>query len=143
MKHKSMTYNLASPWEPVVILPSQVCDRSACTRSPEIALVVAMIEDALQCILRNTGALHGRHRREFVDACNWVCSDRRDWPFAFANVCDMLGLDAAAVRQSVQRQLARACKADTPADAAILRYFASPHDRESVGSAPVEEELSP
>jgi len=63
------------------------------------ALVLAVLEDALQCIER------GRRRRTFharrlaADAEAWVRSDRQDWPFSFLNICEVLGFEADAFRK--------------------------------------------
>jgi hypothetical protein len=63
------------------------------------ALMLAVLEDALQCIER------GRRRRTFharrlaADAEAWVRSDRQDWPFSFLNICEVLGFEADALRK--------------------------------------------
>jgi hypothetical protein len=83
------------------ILPSQV---SAGVRwdgdtSGPRALMLAVLVDAVQCIEQ------GRRRRRFhaqrlaAEAETWVRSDRGDWPFAFVNVCEVLGLDPDALRK--------------------------------------------
>lgn len=69
------------------------------THSPEARLVVAILEDAVQCVLDNVQAPPGPRRREFLQARAWFLDDRRDWPFAFANLCDVLNLDVRAVRE--------------------------------------------
>lgn len=94
-------YSATAFFEPVILLPSQLAHCSAHS-IPELKLVAAILEDALLCINRRAGARRGRRRREFMDAWHWLWNDRRDWPFAFRNVCDLLGLDAAAVRQHVR-----------------------------------------
>jgi hypothetical protein len=66
---------------------------------PEISLVAAIFEDALRCVQR---ASRGVTRRQSSDAFEWIASERRDWPFAFVNVCDFLGVDAKAVRKRLQ-----------------------------------------
>ncbi len=101
MKQMSVTYNLTPLWEPAVILPSQTVNRRL-ARMPEMRLVVAMFDDAVECIVRNVGARCGTPRREFLEARDWLWDDTRGWPFAFANVCDVLGLDATAVRERLE-----------------------------------------
>src|SRR5262249_46593201 len=93
--------------QPTSLLPSQLAVRTGVGRIPEVRLLVAILEDALQCIARNAAAHAGRHRRQFHDAYAWVFEEpAEEWPFAFANVCGVLGLDAAAVRLRVQEILA-------------------------------------
>ncbi|MFI5397749.1 MAG: hypothetical protein ACHQ9S_19610 [Candidatus Binatia bacterium] len=101
MKRTSVTYNLTPLWEPAVILPSQMVNRRL-ARMPEMRLVVAMFDDAVECVVRNVGARCGTRRREFLEARDWLWDDTRGWPFAFANVCDVLGLDATAVRERLE-----------------------------------------
>src|SRR5262249_45738358 len=63
------------------------------------ALMLAVLEDAVQCIE------HGRRRRTFsarrlaADAEAGVRSDSRDWAFSFATVGEVSGFEAAAVRR--------------------------------------------
>ena len=62
---------------------------------PEISLVAAIFEDAVRCVQRASG---GMTHRESSEAFQWIASERRDWPFAFVNVCDFLGVDVKTVR---------------------------------------------
>ena len=62
---------------------------------PEISLLAAIFDDAVHCIRRDGG---GITHRQTSEALAWIASGRRDWPFAFANVCDFLGIDAEDVR---------------------------------------------
>ncbi len=96
----------AALWRPVAVLPSQLAHNNWRQCSPEMRLVAAMLEDAVLSVTRLSGTRRGRRRREFLDAWNWLWNERRDWPFAFKNVCDLLALDASAVRRRVQRALA-------------------------------------
>lgn len=93
-------------WEPTTILPQQFAPVSFHRRAPEMQLVAAILEDALQCISRNVGTPRGRRRRDFTEACRWLFQDdHRDWPFAFNNICDLLGLNIVAVRERVERAI--------------------------------------
>jgi hypothetical protein len=96
--------------EPATLLPSQFIDAAGHRCRPEMELVAAILEDALHCIAHNVNTRSGRRRRDFLDAYQWVWKDQRDWPFAFTNVCDLLGLEPSAVRQFVQRLIS--AKAD-------------------------------
>jgi len=66
---------------------------------PEISLVAAVFEDALRCVQRRS---RGATPSQFSEAFQWIASDRHDWPFAFANVCAFLRLDAKAVRERLR-----------------------------------------
>jgi hypothetical protein len=102
MKHTASAYNTVPLWEPVAFLPCQMADRTGRAHRPELRLVAAMLEDALQCVFRNATAVCGPRRREFLEACDWLWDDSHDWPFTFANVCDLLNLEGSAVRQCVR-----------------------------------------
>lgn len=97
----------------------------------------AVLEDAFLCILKNVGARERRRRRQLQDASVWFCSDSREWPFAFLPLCDMLGLDAAAVRQRVRLLLARDADATAPAAPAHVappmeRFIGRPNGRPAI-----------
>jgi hypothetical protein len=66
---------------------------------PEFSLVAAIFEDAVRCVHR---ASRGVTDRQFLDAVEWIASERGDWPFAFVHVCGFLGVDAAAVRKRLR-----------------------------------------
>ncbi len=115
MKQPSTAYNTTPLWEPVFVLPSQLPLRGNYLNSPEMHLVAAIFEDAVHCVLRNTGVRRGRRWYEYLEARDWIMDDRRDWPFAFANICELLTLDVTAVRESLRDVLAGDQRgADTP-----------------------------
>jgi len=102
MRQTATAQSVAPMWEPATLLPSQLGSNDGRTHRPELHLVSAIFEDALHCVLRNVDARRGRKRREFLDACDWFWSDADEWPFAFANVCDLLAIDRAAVREMLR-----------------------------------------
>lgn len=95
-------YSVAPLWEPLTVLPSQFTRSKVHRSCPEMHMVAAIFDDALQCVLRNADARSGQRLQAFRGAWDWFWDDTRDWPFACANVCDLLALDIAAVRQCVQ-----------------------------------------
>ena len=101
MKYPSTAYNSAPLWEPMSLLPSQLPLRGSYLNSPEMHLVAAIFEDAVNCVLRDVRPRRGRRWYEFLEARDWIMDDRRDYPFAFANVCELLTLDVTAVRESL------------------------------------------
>jgi len=88
-------------FHPLSILVPQTVVRDLARRSPEMRLVVAILEDAVRAVVRNRDPRYRRDELEFLQARAWLLDDSRDWPFAFANLCDWLGLDMSAVRQSL------------------------------------------
>jgi len=63
------------------------------------ALMLAVLADAVQCIERGRQRRTFRARRLAADAEAWVRSNRRDWPFSFVNICEVLGFEADAFRK--------------------------------------------
>jgi len=106
MRQTATAQRVAPMWEPAMLLPSQVNTNHGRMHRPELHLVSAIFEDALNCVLHNVGAGRGRKRREFLEACDWFWSDDQEWPFAFANICDLLAIDGAAVRETLRAYVA-------------------------------------
>ncbi len=60
------------------------------------ALMLAVLEDGIRSYL-------GGSKIIAQDAEYWICSHRRQSPFSFVVVCEMLGLDPDAVRSTLKR----------------------------------------
>ena len=103
MERASSAPSVWPHWEPAIMLPTQLLPRGSSAASPEMRLVVAIMEDAWNCVTHRAGSRNRRARRDFMEAYQWFCDERRDWPFAFNNVCDLLGLDATVVRRRLRR----------------------------------------
>ena len=99
----SRSWTVASVTQPATLLPCQYADASASRLVSELALVAAILEDALRSLARRDP--NGPRRREFVEAREWLLDDNRAWPFAFRNVCDLLRVDAAALRSTFHDRL--------------------------------------
>ena len=65
------------------------------------ALMLAVLEDAVQCIERGRRCRRFHTRRLAAEAEDWMRSDRRDWPFSFVYVCEVLGFEPDALRNRV------------------------------------------
>jgi hypothetical protein len=87
-------------FEPVGILPSQTSVGAtwASDASGPIALMLAVLEEAARSIERGRRRRHPRTSILAAEAAAWVRCDSREWPFAFASICDVLGLDVDAAR---------------------------------------------
>jgi hypothetical protein len=82
--------------EPDLMLPVQVQPRARADVLPEMRLMVAVLQDAVDCIRKRSAAdPTGRTAR---DAAAWMSSRDTDWPFSFERICEALGLDADRVR---------------------------------------------
>jgi hypothetical protein len=98
----STAWKGSSLTQPAVLLPCQYPARSGGT-IPELALVAAILEDAVRSL--STIDPYGPRRRQFIEARDWLLDDDRTWPFGFRNVCDLLGIEPTALRKSIGASL--------------------------------------
>jgi hypothetical protein len=70
---------------------------------PEKRLMLAVLEDAIECFQDHYAARCGNSRRAFVDAERWIFGTNRDWVFGFENICSALGFDPEYVRKGLRR----------------------------------------
>ncbi|MGD9762561.1 MAG: hypothetical protein AB7V27_02440 [Candidatus Binatia bacterium] len=97
-------------FEPDIMLPAQyfaVLCKSA-PQGPEYSLVLAMLQDALECFQKYRFATDGNGRELYEEARSWIDSGDRKWPFSFENVCDILKIDSDFLRRGLDRWAARA-----------------------------------
>jgi hypothetical protein len=72
------------------------------TVAPERRLMIAVLEDAINCVTKYRFATDGRGRRLLDEEQQWLLSDETHWPYSFECICDVLDLDAHAVRQGLR-----------------------------------------
>jgi hypothetical protein len=91
------------------ILPPQYWSVSAAGRGePERRLMLAVLQDAVITLTRHSERSSSHSRRIVEEAQRWFASNSRAHPFAFAAICDVLGLDVDYVRAAIRRLHARA-----------------------------------
>lgn len=88
------------------LLPSQY--HGSYFSTPAQRLAFAVLEDALTVLTSPLPPPRRRYdyanaTRERREAIVWLQSDRRDYPFAFAAICDVLGLSVAPARYGILR----------------------------------------
>ena len=94
------THPVAVRFSPAPVMPTQfdgIWHRTR-SRSPECALLIAMLLEARTDLRKYRHARRHRDQRCYVSAWTWVVSDDREWPFSFVNVCEVLKLDTASMR---------------------------------------------
>lgn len=81
-------------------LPAQFYDIWYKTRyvSPERALVLAMVWQAVIDLRKYRFASRRRQQRLYMEAYRWVSSDDRQWPYAFCNVAEVLNMAPERLR---------------------------------------------
>ena len=115
---------LSSGFEPETILPSQLLDAShlGAARQPEKRLMLAVLEDGIATFQRTLSATTRRARREFDEVRAWIASDDTAWPYAFLNVCHVLGFDPDYLRAGLARLLERATALPVGAKVVPIRF---------------------
>ena len=99
---------------PDSVLPEQFYPQSNNTTvRGEVALMWAVLEDALICFQRQFQK-HGSHwQQRGQEAEAWFFSEDTRWPFSYLNICAGLGIDPAALRLSLPRW--HQCQSPSPA----------------------------
>jgi hypothetical protein len=87
-------------------------------QAPEEQLMIAVLQDALDCLVKYRFATTHFERRLFEDARRWILADRAVGPFSFAFICATLGLETNAVRRCLRANATaqRTSRAAEPSD---------------------------
>lgn len=93
---------------PEAALPTQFADIWHRSRaiSPERALTLAVLWEAVLDLQRFRFATRRRQQRLYWEAYQWVVSDDRSWPYSFANLCDAVNLTPESVRRQLLGEMA-------------------------------------
>jgi hypothetical protein len=116
---------LAGFLQPDVILPTQFFQslRSKSQFNGERRLMIAVLEDAVNCFMKQLHAIDPKARQLFLEAAEWISDDDRTWFFAFENVCDTLDLNPEYIRAGLFKW--RAAERRRVGDAALAAAVAS------------------
>jgi hypothetical protein len=95
---------------------------------PELALMLAVLEDGINCFKDNASAASEEKRKLYEEAKEWIFSDDSDWIFSFVSICEAFDLNPAYIRRGLRSALERAGggrgKKDDEVDAAEHRFVA-------------------
>lgn len=93
----------ASLFEPDTIVPAQYFEnlRKTTLAEPEKRLMLAILEDAVNCVQGRLSAHDGRNKRISQQAEEWIFRLGGDWVFGFENICMFLGFDPEYMRQGL------------------------------------------
>ena len=72
----------------------------------EVALMQAVLEDAIECFEKQFGTPRFRDYRIAREAEQWLFTDDYQWPFSFVNICSVLGTDPEYIRRGLNKQKA-------------------------------------
>jgi len=114
----------AAGFEPETILPSQLLDTShfGAAMQPEKRLMLAVLEDAIATLQRTATATSRIGTRDFDEVRTWLASDDTSWPYAFVNICHVLGFDPSYLRRGLDRWLAGARQRALAGKVVPMRY---------------------
>ncbi|HEX2226777.1 MAG TPA: hypothetical protein VHM64_06530 [Candidatus Binatia bacterium] len=76
-------------------------------QQPEIRLMLAVLEDAINCYQDNVFATNKKRVQLFKEAEEWFMSDDASWIFSFVSVCSILNLEPDYFRMGVRRWAAK------------------------------------
>ncbi|GIW42278.1 MAG: hypothetical protein KatS3mg076_2855 [Candidatus Binatia bacterium] len=135
MKDHSVGEAYPQLFQPDTILPSQFF--AALGRrgrhEPELRLVIAILQDAIECYQKHLFARDQKSRQLFRDAEEWIFSGDKEYFFSFENVCMLLNIDPDWLRQGLLRWRARQ---------EALRAGQRPKDAEKEVGAEADENLA-
>lgn len=90
-------------FQPDVILPAQFLARRGARADGERHLMLAVLEDGINCFRDNLRATRESERRLFREAEEWIMGEEQVGPFSFREICHVLGLDPDYLREGLER----------------------------------------
>ncbi len=92
-------------FEPDALLPAQfyAAFRTGSAIAGEKRLMLAVLEDALDCYRKYADAVDAPGRQLFRDVDIWITSRDRRWYYSYENICDTLEIDADYLRDGLMR----------------------------------------
>ena len=107
--------------EPWTLLPDQFADATTSPQAmAEKRLMAAVLTDAMQVYLKYHPGPTGTGGALFRESERWIESTSRSWLLSFENVCDVLGIDPARLRQTLRSQAASGRRVRLPVGAGRL-----------------------
>ena len=91
-------------FEPDALLPAQFYSafRGAGAMGGERRLMLAVLQDALDCFRKYAAARDSAGRQLFDETCEWISSRNRKWSFSFENICETLEIDPDYLRRGLR-----------------------------------------
>jgi hypothetical protein len=114
--HADVAEKIASLFERDALVVPQYFEnlRSKSLIEPEKRLMLAILEDAINCFQDNVLAESGKRKKLLDDAQDWFLEGRGEWIFSFRNVCELLGLNPEYLRGGLMRWKERRLARRTP-----------------------------
>ena len=93
VRRQSWRHDGTLPWHDLGPMPRK--------RGPEELLMIAVLNDALECLEKHRFATDGTKRRIFRQARRWFLDGDTEWPYSFERICSALDLDANRLRRRI------------------------------------------
>ncbi len=120
---REQTRNLFGQPDVIVIHEYLHVYRSNTAHTPEIRLIAAVLEDAIDCYLKYSSAKTRRGKRIFTEAAEWIFNRDEDWLFGFDNICEMLKLDPGYIRRVLGQNAHERLQPTKPTGEQLLQDF--------------------
>jgi hypothetical protein len=100
-------------FEPDVLLPGQFFSffRKEAGFDRERRLMLAVLEDAIDCFQKYAHTNDQRGRQLFDESYEWIMSGDRRWLFSFENICQIVDMNPDYIRQGLARWRVRTAQA--------------------------------
>lgn len=101
--------SLPGRFEPDTLLPAQFYEmlKRRYILEGERKLMFAVLEDAVECYLKNMNARSRKQRVLFYEAQSWINARNKVGLFAYETLCEALNIDAGALRRALERRRVR------------------------------------
>ncbi len=64
----------------------------------------AVLEDAIDCLRKQSRKSGRRAQRLAQEAEEWLFDNDQRWPFSFVNICHVLGIDPEYIRRGLKQR---------------------------------------
>jgi len=103
--HSNVDDKVISLFEPDTLVSTQYLEsfHRRTPTEPEKMLMLAVLEDAINCFQVNVMAERGRAKKLFDETVAWFLDRNDDWIFSFVSICQILNLNPEYVRGGLFR----------------------------------------
>jgi hypothetical protein len=103
MQPSAWKKKVGSLFQPDTLLSAQYFEtfRTKADLEPEKRLMLAILEDAVDCLQKYIFARDGRGKRIFQEAEDWIFEENSDRLFPLENICQVLGFNPKYVRNGL------------------------------------------
>jgi hypothetical protein len=91
---------------------------------PEKALLLAVLEDAVDCFLEYHMAEDRVGKARFQEAEEWIMQSGNEWLFSYENVCELLGLNPEYLRRGLRQWSAKKIRHEKSTRQGLRRHAA-------------------